>query len=91
MTKKEKLFISILLEMSGDMFSNKACEDIPNNILNLLTDEEKDKLMKEYHEWNGDPYEYAPGYFMKQCSPWCHFFADKLSRNNDDEEEKNIS
>ncbi|HWY33966.1 MAG TPA: hypothetical protein VNX68_04925 [Nitrosopumilaceae archaeon] len=86
MTKKEKLFLAELLEMASDEFSNHTCNDMPEELLKNFTDKEKESLIKEYHEYNGDPEEIensTSDLLLEDfdCMPdwsWMSFFAYKL-------------
>ena len=84
MTNKEKEFLSRLLEMASDEFSNHGCNDVPDDMLNIFTDTEKKSLIKEYQKYNNDPDTTEDSELLLEdfdCTPdwaWMSFFAQKL-------------
>lgn len=55
-SKNELLLASALLDIAGDKFGDHGCNDF--NIAPFLNRKEREELIKEFHEWNGDPEEY---------------------------------
>ncbi len=71
MTKNEISLTIHLLKMASDEFSNHGCNDY--YLAKIIADpEERRALMKQYHEYNGDPeewraesnYDYAPDWLL---------------------------
>lgn len=59
LTDTERKLIVYFLKMASEEFSNHGCNDL--DLKAIIPDlEERRKLMKELHEWNGDPEEYNP-------------------------------
>lgn len=48
-----------LMELAANQFSNNGCNDLDLRQF-FPRVEDRRELMKEYHEWNGDPHEYDP-------------------------------
>jgi hypothetical protein len=64
-------YIAALLNQGADNIFRRICEDHDERAeaaQEALTPEERDNLMREYHEWNGDPEEFEPGRFTSQAS-----------------------
>lgn len=61
MTENEQKLTAHLLEMASATFTNNGCNDMPECFFEGWTQEEKEALKREYHEWNGDPEEYEEG------------------------------
>jgi len=79
MTKKEKLFISKLLDLAGEKLSLNSCSDITDDVVNLFNQKEIDQLNKKYHKWNGDPEEFEKGNQLLNADfAWIAYFSDKL-------------
>ena len=80
MNKKEKLFVAKLLRMAANEFSNHGCNDLPEECEKLFTKKEWTKMMKDYHEWNGDPEEFEGGFesHMLMDWLWMDYFANIL-------------
>jgi len=58
--KEKKLLLGIISECS-DILSRRSCNDIDEEHMRDFTIEEKIKLDKDYHEFNGDPEEHEEG------------------------------
>jgi len=79
--KKETAVILIakLLEMASDDFDNHGCNDLYDDFWEGVSEEEKQDLYKEYHEWNGDPEEYDPNHVdYLGDSSLMRYFSEKL-------------
>lgn len=62
MTQKEKELASAMLEMASDVFGNHGCNALDEDVWDGWTDKQRQKFVKEYHEYNGDPEEYDPDF-----------------------------
>jgi len=51
--------------LHGEVAGNRICQDwsTDTDILDSLTDEEKDQLAYQYQQWNSRGQDYEPGYF----------------------------
>lgn len=78
MTKKEKLFCAMLLDMASDEFANHCCNDLTAAMEACFTADEWDQLNREYHELNGDPEEFRKGHILPYDWAWMSFMAGKL-------------
>ena len=59
MNKLEKKLAALLLEIAAEEFCNHGCNDF--ELKRFVPDlKQRRQLVKEYHEWNGDPEEYDP-------------------------------
>ena len=60
MNAKEKMLaVHFLTEYKSELAQN-CCNDIDKKLFSEWTIEERQQLVKEYHEWNGYPEEYDP-------------------------------
>lgn len=59
LTPTELQLAAVLLETASDKFSNHVCNDFSLEFLPL---DERRKLVKAVHEWNGDLEEYDENY-----------------------------
>jgi hypothetical protein len=78
MTSKELLLVADLLNLAHDEFSNHGCNDLPKEFLNNWTLKEKQQLMKEYHQLNGDIEEYNENDLYFQDSSLMWLLAEKI-------------
>jgi len=78
MNKNEKLLASLMLNIASNEFSNHGCNDVENSVYKNWTPEEKNKFVKEFHEWNGDPEE-TDDYFLNNDNMLMSFLAYKLT------------
>jgi Lar family restriction alleviation protein len=78
LTHKELLFLAELMEQGGNLISRQICEDMRQKAYGIFSPEEKDELERQYHDWNGDPEEFFPGYFMPNAWVWLGFYAAKF-------------
>lgn len=78
MTKKEKKLIADLLRMASDSFSNNGCNDLPENIWDGWTDEERKKLISVYYKANNEPEEAAEGHIDIEDYVLMDFMANKI-------------
>lgn len=72
------LFIAYLLEQGSDAIFKRICEDMHPDVFELFTQEEKDRMEREYHEWNGDPEEFEPGSWCPQGSIWSNWMSEQI-------------
>lgn len=79
MTRKEKKLASYFLELASDVFGNHGCNDVEDEVWENWTLEERQKFVKEYHEWNGDPEEYDENYLHLPDFAIMSFLSHKLS------------
>ena len=57
MTKGEKKLVANLLNAASDVFGNHGCNDF--DLAEVIPSvRERNRLVREMHEWNGDPEEY---------------------------------
>jgi hypothetical protein len=75
----------MLLDMAADKFSNHCCNDLPDEITDALSDEEKLTLIKEYAAWSADPDEFDGEPTAKRfdhLADWIlmRFFSEKLNK-----------
>lgn len=71
--------ISKLLEMASYQFSNHGCNDLYEDFWDGVSEDEKQNLYKEFHDWNGDPEDYNPsqiGYLGD--SHLMRYFSEKV-------------
>lgn len=78
MKSKEIKLISKLLEMASDEFSNHGCNDVEDSFYEGWTIEERIQLVKEFHEYNGDPEEFNENFLYLGDDILMSFFAHKL-------------
>lgn len=80
MTDKEKHLVAVLLDMASNEFSNHGCNDMPENSFQNWTIEEKQSLVKQFHDYNGDPENFDPNdlTILNHDSILMGFFASKL-------------
>ena len=74
--------IAAMLDLAGDSFSNKVCDDY--DLDEPLPDvEDRRSLMQRYHEWNGDPEEFDPedDYLIVSAASLMNFFASEAMKN----------
>ncbi len=84
MNKKELELAAELLENASDAFSNHGCNDVNDKIYIGWTLEERQKLVQEFYEWNGDPEEYDPTFLHLSDFMLMSFLADKLKEQAND-------
>lgn len=78
MNKKEKELASRMLEIAGELFANRNCNDVDDSVYDGWTHEERCGFVKEYHDWNGDPEEYDESYLHLPDFAIMDFLAYKL-------------
>lgn len=86
MNYREKRFVAALLELAGEQFSNHGCNDLPEEVVNLLTPLDREYLQLAWHKWNGDISEYEKDCFFTLDWLWMQYFADLLRQEADAEE-----
>lgn len=79
MTRKENKLASYFLELASDEFGNHGCNDVEDEVWENWTLEERQKFIKEYHEWNGDPEEYDENYLHLPDFAIMSFLSHKLN------------
>ena len=60
MTNKELKLAGDLLYEAKELFSNNSYNDVDKFMFKYWTLTERQQLVKDYHDWNGDPEEYDP-------------------------------
>lgn len=70
----EKKIISKLLKMASEKFSNHGCNDTPEELLNIMTNDQKGDLNKKMAEWDDPESENLSGYDWLLMS----YFSDKI-------------
>ena len=60
--KKVLKLASELLKMASEEFANHGCNDVDESLYKGWSIEERQELVKGFHEWNGDPEEYNPSF-----------------------------
>jgi hypothetical protein len=78
MNEKEIILTSKFLKMASEEFSNHGCNDVDNSFFEGWTQEEREQLVKDYLEYNGNPETFDKNYLW--LPDWClmSFLADKL-------------
>jgi len=77
-SKKELALASKMLELASEEFSNHGCNDVDEDVYDGWTLEERQKFVKEFHEWNGDPEEFDKTFLQLGDSTIMIFLAAKL-------------
>lgn len=88
MTYNEKKLAAQMLEMASEMFGDYTCNDVDESFYNGWTIEERQKFVKEFHEWNGDPEEYDKKFLHIPDFALMSFLAKKLKDIKDDRKDK---
>lgn len=78
MTQKERELASTMLEMASEVFGNHGCNDMDEDVWDGWTEKQRQKFVKEYHEFNGDPEEYDPDFLELPDYAVMEFLAHKL-------------
>lgn len=78
MNTKEKLLTSNMLRLASNKFSNFGCNDLDEDIWTGWCINERQDLVKEFCEYNGDVENYDPDFL--HLSDWLlmEFLAHKL-------------
>lgn len=78
LNQKEQKLVAALLRMAAEVYSNHGCNDLDDELFEDWTDEEKTKMCRDFHEWNGDPESYEDG--DEICQDWLlmDWMAQKL-------------
>ena len=80
MKKHELELVSKLLKMTAEHYSNHGCNDVDREFWDWWTPNQKRELLKDIHDWNGDPEEYNPDCLAFQDWHLMEYFADKLTK-----------
>lgn len=56
-TAAERRLLADLLVMGGEAYANRICNDFDLSA-SIPDGDERDRIVRAYHEWNGDPEEY---------------------------------
>lgn len=80
LTPKELVFLAELMDQGSDSIARQVCEDMSDLAYDLFDPDEKDRLERAYHDWNGDPQDFIPGYFMPQAPGWLAYYAAQFRR-----------
>jgi len=78
MTEKELKLASKFLVIAANEFGGHGCNDVPEKIWSGWTKEERQKFVKEYHEYNGDTNEYNPDFLHLDDYVIMGFLAHKI-------------
>lgn len=78
MEKHELILIAALLELASDRFARHICNDLDGSFFADWTAEEHQKLVKDFHDWNGDPEEFNPNFLHLPDFSLMDYLADKL-------------
>jgi len=89
MTDTERKIAAHFLKLAADQFSNHGCNDF--DLTTIVPDQaERDKLVRAYFEWNGDPESYyesrgRQGDYRLMDFMAMDFIAHKLENELEDE------
>ena len=83
MTQKEKQMAAYLLYKARNEFSNHGCNDVDDEIYKGWSLEERRALVKDFHNYNGDPEEYNPDFLHLHDYALMGYFSHKLESEND--------
>jgi hypothetical protein len=80
MTPAEKRLAAHLLRMASESFSNRGCNDFDLVCDGGMLAREADDFRRRFHDWNGDPEEYAAEKKRTDLPDFCamSFCADLL-------------
>lgn len=59
LTEAEMIFAAELLDLASERYSNDVCTDLNDSCFEKWTDEQRAQLVKESHDYNGDPEEFT--------------------------------
>lgn len=76
---KEAKFVSELLSMAADRFANHTCNDLPEEMEKVFTQEEWDSMNKKFHKWNGSQDEFEEGTVLRYDWLWMNYFSAFLN------------
>jgi hypothetical protein len=85
MNYREKRFVAALLEIAAEHFCNHRCNDLPKEVMDILSPLDKKYLALAWYVWQGDE-QADPNYFSNVDWLWLQFFADLLRQEADVEE-----
>lgn len=80
-TEKELQFLIALAKEGASRMSSRICDDLdgePKAIWETFTTEEKDAMTKGFHNWNGDPEEWEPGWWGLGAGMWLSYLVARL-------------
>lgn len=86
MTKKEKELTAKLLDLVSNRLGYNICNDVPDEIFDGWTLEEKQELVKNYHDVNGDPEEYDENNTHLPDYALAWYLSNKLIKEIKDED-----
>jgi hypothetical protein len=81
MNQKEKQLAKHFLKLAAEEFGNHGCNDVSESVWDGWSVEERQKFVKEYYEYNGDPEEYNPKYLHIPDYAIMSFLAFKLTKD----------
>jgi len=77
MKKVILLLASKMLEMASEEFSNNSCNDLENNVLEILKTVDETEFCEQMQKWMKD-FEYPEGFEQIQDSTLMNFLSFKL-------------
>ncbi len=66
LTPSQLRLAGALLREASHVFSKHGCSDF--DVTEFLSQEEYEDLLRQYHDWNGDPYEYPNTSKRRSCA-----------------------
>jgi len=90
MNIKYKKMIVQLLKKASEEFGDKGCNDTPDEILNILSQEEKEELNDNMHTWEDAPGDHDKDNLDIIYDDWIltDFLGDLLAKEIEQEELK---
>jgi hypothetical protein len=85
-SKKEKLFISKLLDLAADSFDNHICNDLDRDLEAHFSLEEWKELSLKFHQWNEHTLTPKESYLMQHDSALMSYFSNLLKKEANEEE-----
>jgi len=79
MNVKETELLKQILKIASRDFAQHGCNDVDDKLFTDWTIEEREKFVKEYHDYNGDPEEFDRGYLHLPDFAIMNYLAHKLA------------
>ena len=76
--RKEKELLAKFIEIASEEMGNNCCNDVPDSFFKGWTKKERCILVKEFHDWNGDPEEYDKDFLHLPDYAIMSFLAQKI-------------